>query len=118
MWLAANGGAIYGTRAGPIAPRSWGVVTQRSDTVFVHVLEWSDPTLALPSLGAGRWRAKSWPDGKVLQVMQATGGVTITLPAGGGGYGRGVGFGRPELWTFCTQRSDWGHRRGQTSSRR
>src|SRR5256712_5745855 len=82
-WLATNGGAIYGTHPGPIAPRSWGVTTQRGDTVFVHVLDWSDPTLALPSLGAGRWRAKSWPDGKVLQVMQATGGVTITLPAGG-----------------------------------
>jgi len=23
-WLATNGGSIYGTRAGPIAPRSWG----------------------------------------------------------------------------------------------
>ncbi len=39
QWLRANGGAIYGTRAGPIAPRSWGVTTQRGDTVFVHVRE-------------------------------------------------------------------------------
>ena len=81
-WLATNGGAIYGTRAGPVPPRSWGVTTQRGDTVFVHVLDWSDPTLALPSLGAGRWSAKSWPDGKALQVMPAAGGVTITVPAG------------------------------------
>jgi alpha-L-fucosidase len=81
-WLERNGGAIYGTRAGPITPRSWGVTTQRGDTVFVHVLDWSDPTLALPSLGAGRWSAKSWPDGKALQVMPAAGGVTITVPAG------------------------------------
>ena len=28
-WLATYGGSIYGTRAGPIAPRSWGVTTQR-----------------------------------------------------------------------------------------
>src|SRR6267143_80942 len=84
-WLATNGGAIYGTRAGPIAPRSWGVTTQRGrgDTVFVHVLDWSDPILALPSLGAGRWKATSWPDGNVLQVTQSTDGLTIVLPAVG-----------------------------------
>src|SRR2546421_498464 len=33
-WLSTNGGAIYGTRAGPIAPRSWGGTTQRGDTVL------------------------------------------------------------------------------------
>ncbi len=35
-WLATYGGSIYGTRAGPIAPRSWGVTTQRPhrDSVF------------------------------------------------------------------------------------
>src|SRR5437763_1713138 len=48
-WLSTNGGAIYGTRAGPIAPRSWGVTTRRGDTVFVHVLDWSDRALALRS---------------------------------------------------------------------
>src|SRR3989454_9205983 len=83
QWLATNGGAIYGTRAGPIAPRSWGVTTQRGDTVFVHVLDWTDPTLALPALGTGRGRGEGVPDGKVLHGMEATGGVTVTLPSGG-----------------------------------
>ena len=87
-WLSTNGGAIYGTRAGPIAPRSWGVTTQRGDTVFVHVLDWSDATLALPPFGAGRWKAISWPDGKSLLVAQVEGGVTVTLPAGGESYDR------------------------------
>jgi len=94
QWLATNGSSIYGTRAGPIAPRSWGVTTQRGDTVFVHVLDWSDPTLALPSLGGGRWRAMSWPDGKSLQVTQVQGGVTLTLPAGAESFDRIVALTR------------------------
>src|SRR5439155_20689292 len=83
QWLVTNGGAIYGTHAGPIAPRSWGVTTQRGDTVFVHVLEWSDPTLALRSLGAGRWKARMWPNGAPVAVTQSANGVTLTLAEGG-----------------------------------
>jgi len=58
------------------------------------VLDWSDPTLALPSLGGGRWRAKSWPEGKVQRVTQVAGGVTITLPAGGESFDRIVALTR------------------------
>ncbi len=68
---------------GPIPPRSWGVTTQRGDTVFVHVLDWSDPTLALPSLGAGGWRASMWPGGALVAMTQSANGVTLTLAAGG-----------------------------------
>ena len=81
QWLRANGGAIYGTRAGPIAPRSWGVTTQRGDTVFVHVLDWKDPTLALPALGVGRWKARMWPTGAAVQLTTSNGGMMLTLPA-------------------------------------
>ena len=83
-WLTTYGGSIYGTRAGPIAPRSWGVTTQRGDSVYIHVLDWKDPTLALPPLGAGRWRARSWPEGKALELVQTAGGMMLTLPAGAG----------------------------------
>src|SRR5947199_369460 len=51
-WLRVYGTAIYGTRAGPVPPRSWGATTRRGDTVFVHVLDWPDPLLTLPPLGA------------------------------------------------------------------
>src|SRR5690349_14745124 len=50
-WLAANGSAVYATRRGPVPPRAWGATTRRGDTVFVHVLDWPDPLLALPPLG-------------------------------------------------------------------
>ncbi len=81
-WLATNGGSIYGTRAGPIAPRSWGSTTARGDTVYVHVLDWADRVLALPSPGAGKWKAKSWPDGRALHVTQSNEGMSVDLPVG------------------------------------
>ena len=47
-WLQKNGEAIYGTRGGPISPRDWGVTTRKGNKVYVHVLDWPDPVLALP----------------------------------------------------------------------
>jgi alpha-L-fucosidase len=47
-WLKANGETVYGTRGGPVAPRPWGVTTQKGARVYVHVLDWSDPVLSLP----------------------------------------------------------------------
>jgi alpha-L-fucosidase len=79
-WLASNGGAIYGTRAGPIPPRSWGVTTARGDTVYVHVLDWADSVLALPSPGGGKWKASTWPAGRVLQLTQLKDVLSIALP--------------------------------------
>jgi len=47
QWLQANGETIYGTRGGPLPPRPWGVTTQKGTRVFVHVLDWQDPVLAI-----------------------------------------------------------------------
>jgi len=60
--MTTYGGSIYGDGAGPIAPRSWGVTTQRGDTVFVHVLDWSDPGAGAAG-AAGRWKARLWASG-------------------------------------------------------
>ena len=47
-WTAKKGDTIYGTRGGPITPRSWGVSTQKGNIVYLHVLDWQDEYLALP----------------------------------------------------------------------
>ena len=41
-WMKKNGESIYGTRGGPIAPRSWGVTTQRGNKIYLHVLHPQD----------------------------------------------------------------------------
>ncbi|HJP84371.1 MAG TPA: alpha-L-fucosidase [Gemmatimonadaceae bacterium] len=81
-WLGKNGRSIYGTRAGPISPREWGVTTQRGDTVFVHVLNWPDRVLALPDFGRRVTRAAMLVDGARVEVAQSTHGLTLTMPAG------------------------------------
>ncbi|HKN69257.1 MAG TPA: alpha-L-fucosidase [Gemmatimonadaceae bacterium] len=80
-WLRTYGRSIYGTRGGPIAPRPWGVTTQRGDTVFVHLLEWSDRVLSIPPFGQRIVRASMLGTGARVGVNQAEAAVTLTTPA-------------------------------------
>jgi alpha-L-fucosidase len=84
QWLATYGPSIYGTRAGPVAPRDWGATTRRGDTVFVHVLKWPDRALSLPDVGGRVVQAKMFVSGESVAVTQNGAGVTLTLPANGG----------------------------------
>ncbi len=83
-WLRTYGKSIYGTRGGPIPPRPWGVTTQRGDTVFVHVLQWTDPVLALPTFGRRVVRAEMLADHTAVPVTSAAAGTMLTLPAATG----------------------------------
>jgi alpha-L-fucosidase len=49
-WLEKNGEAIYGTRGGPLTPRPWGVTTRKGNKVYLHILNWPDPVLAMPRM--------------------------------------------------------------------
>lgn len=83
-WLETYGPSIYGTRAGPVPPRTWGATTRRGDSVFIHVLDWPDPVLALPSLDARVRRARMLADGADVPFTQTAAGVTLTLPPASG----------------------------------
>ena len=50
-WLKENGASIYATRGGPYPPSDWGVSTHKGDTVYLHVLDWPEEGLELPSHG-------------------------------------------------------------------
>jgi alpha-L-fucosidase len=80
-WLAVHGEAIYGTRGGPIAPRPWGVTTQKGSRVYVHVLDWADRDLALPMLPAPVRSARMLAGGATVGVRTTATGVTLSLPA-------------------------------------
>ena len=80
-WLRVNGASIYGTRGGPIAPRPWGVTTQRGDTVFVHLLDWSDQVVSIPAFGARVVSATVLGTGAGVGVAQTDAAVTLTIPA-------------------------------------
>ena len=84
-WLRENGETIYGTQAGPVTPRAWGVTTRRGDKIYVHVLDWPDAELFVPIRGERVREAKAFADGRRLEFRQDEEGVTLRLgerPAG------------------------------------
>jgi alpha-L-fucosidase len=46
-WLHTYGTSIYNTKAGYIRPQSWGCITQKGDTMFVHVLDKTATSITL-----------------------------------------------------------------------
>ena len=84
-WLRENGETIYGTQAGPVTPRAWGVTTRRGDKIYVHVLAWPAAALFEPLRGERVREAKAFADGRRLEFRQDEEGVTLRLgerPAG------------------------------------
>ncbi len=80
-WLDKNGESIYGTRGGPIAPRPWGVTTQKGKTIYVHILDWQDPALLLPKLEGKIASAAMLESGDKVGIVEADYGTVLKLPA-------------------------------------
>jgi alpha-L-fucosidase len=82
-WLKQHGEAIYGTRGGPVPPRSWGATTRKGNTVYVHVFDWEEPSLALPALGGGKIRGvRALKNGAAVKYRELEGGgLVVDLPA-------------------------------------
>lgn len=81
-WLGTYGESIYGTRGGPIAPRPWGVTTAKAGKVYVHLLDWPDRMLAIPSLGKPVKSARVM-GGAPVRVQALDSGLLLHLPEGG-----------------------------------
>jgi alpha-L-fucosidase len=78
-WLSKYGESIYGTRGGPIAPADWGATTQKENKVYVHVLNWTAPLLALPPIATKVAGAHSLADGGKIEFTQSQDGVILKL---------------------------------------
>lgn len=79
-WLARNGETIYGTKGGPLTARDWGVTTQKGNRVFVHILDWQDESLLIPSWGQKVRSAKLFADGSAVKFTQNDYGIVVTVP--------------------------------------
>jgi alpha-L-fucosidase len=81
-WMSKYGESIYGTRGySQIAPRNWGAVTQKGDTIYVHVLDWEDNVLALPKLANAK-SARLLMDGSPVKLDQLADSTLLHLPEG------------------------------------
>jgi alpha-L-fucosidase len=81
-WMTKNGDTIYGTRGGPITPRSWGVSTQNGDNIYLHVLDWPDEYLALPNV-AGIKGAHLFGANQQLELKKLDDGMLLRIPKEG-----------------------------------
>ena len=79
-WLEEYGESIYGTRGGPVDPAPWGVTTQSGDMVYVHVLDWNAPVLALPELPGRVFSARVLRTGESTSFDVAQGAIVLRLP--------------------------------------
>ena len=79
-WNAVYGESISGTRAGPVAPRAWGVTTAKGDRVYLHLLNWTDRLLTLPALPRSILKAYRLDDQAGASVKVLEQGLALSLP--------------------------------------
>jgi alpha-L-fucosidase len=79
-WMEKYGETIYGTRGGPVPPKSWGVTTYKNNKVYVHVLNAEDNNLLLPDFGKKVKGITLYTTGAKLKYKQDAFGIAISLP--------------------------------------
>jgi len=80
-WLGKYGDSIYGTRGGPIPPGDWGVSTEKGNKIYVHILNWKSPLLALAPIASKISTAQTLIDGKSVEFTQSADGEVLKVPA-------------------------------------
>ena len=81
-WMRANGESVYGTRGGPVGPQSWGVMTAKPGTVYLHVLSDTDKVIAVPAFGKTITGAKLL-NGTKVEFASTRIGTMVKLPETG-----------------------------------
>ena len=79
-WMNKNGETIYGTRGGPVSPRSWGVTTQKGNKVYVHILNPEDNNILIPDFGKKIKSITTYKSGAKIKYKQDSFGIVITVP--------------------------------------
>lgn len=79
-WLGQYGETIYGTRGGPVSPHNWGVTTTNGKKVYVHILDWMDESLIIPSWGDKIKSARFFRDQSPIKFAQNEFGITLKIP--------------------------------------
>lgn len=78
-WMDKYGYTIYGTKQGFTLPQSWGAITNKGKTYYIHILEKDTPsiTLNIPNIKSAKWLNV---DSKLVWSRdKKTGDVTFTI---------------------------------------
>ena len=49
-WMSIYGDTIHGCNASPLPPQSWGVITSKSTTLYLHIFDWTPKSLVVGGL--------------------------------------------------------------------
>jgi alpha-L-fucosidase len=79
-WMEKNGETIYGTRGGPIPPKSWGVSTFKNNKVYIHMLNPEDNNILIPDFGKKVKGVTLHSTSAKLKFKQDAYGITISVP--------------------------------------
>ncbi|MBG0858995.1 MAG: alpha-L-fucosidase [Bacteroidales bacterium] len=79
-WMDKNGETIYGTRGGPVSPKTWGVTTWKENKVFVHILSLEDDNLLIPDFGKKVKNITVYNSGTKIKYKQDAFGIVISVP--------------------------------------
>lgn len=79
-WIKTYGESIYGTKGGYMRPQTWGCITQKSDTMFVHVLDNNATSIKLENFPFKKIaKAYLLKNNAVVQTRLSGGTLTITV---------------------------------------
>lgn len=78
-WMDKYGYTIYGTKQGFTLPQSWGAITNKGKTYYIHILEKDTPsvTLNIPNIKSAKWLNVDFK--LVWNRDKKTGDVTFTI---------------------------------------
>lgn len=79
-WIEKYGETIYGTRGGPVSPRTWGVTTQKANKVYVHILSPEDNNLLIPDFGKKVKNITLFNSGTKMKFRQDAFGIAVSVP--------------------------------------
>lgn len=80
-WMDKNGETVYGTRGGPVSPKSWGVTTQKNNKIFVHILNADENNILIPEFGKKVKNISLFSTGAKLKFKQDFFGIAVSVPS-------------------------------------
>lgn len=78
-WMRKYGETIYGTRADVMPPQDWGVVTEKNNTLYVHIFKPKDPSIVITGIQGKVKNCTLFGQTQKLKYEQNKNGVTIDL---------------------------------------
>ena len=79
-WMDKNGETIYNTRGGVVSQKTWGVTTQKGNTLYIHVLNADDANLLITEVKQKVKSIKVYGTNNTVKFKQDEFGLAIELP--------------------------------------